>query len=139
MRTIATRPCLISACLKKASVSSPPSVAKPTGSNTLLPVSGPTPSLFDEEMQSAAEKGAAWRSRWHSRSHGLNAHARGEAAADDATHRRDRRGEGKGRLWQRQHLSATELFQGSVCDLRATNCSPGAGHFFFVGHSGMRG
>ena len=56
-------------------------------------------------------KAQPWRSRWHSRSHGLNAHARGEAAADDATHRRDRRGEGKGRLRQRQHLSATELYQ----------------------------
>lgn len=44
-RTMATRPCLISACLKKASVSSPPREARPSGSKTLFAVSGPIPSL----------------------------------------------------------------------------------------------
>ena len=45
MPAIATRPCLISAWRKKASVLSPPIVEKPYGSKTLPPVSGPTPTL----------------------------------------------------------------------------------------------
>lgn len=56
---IATRPCLSSACRKKASVSGPPISARPSGSKSLSAVSGPTPAMSVADMVGAtAGRGA---------------------------------------------------------------------------------